>query len=203
MNLIELIIDLAQQNKYPLLFIIYLIEGPISGFISAIIASTGGLNIFIVFTLLVTGEIGADIVYYYIGKYSSETKLNKKLAKYEDRGILKEIKETFARQPVKALIFIKTVMFIAIPSLLLIGRYRSLEIKKFLLWTTIICLVKDITVLFLGYGLGISLEVFLKGYDIYRIIAIILTLLVIGYILFKVNRDKIEKFTINLLRNIK
>ena len=82
MNLIEFIIILAQQGKYPILFIIYLIEGPIAGFISALIASTGSLNIFIVFLLLITAEIGADIVFYYIGKNSSETRFNKLLGAY-------------------------------------------------------------------------------------------------------------------------
>ncbi len=202
MNLPEIILTLAQQGKYPILFIVYLIEGPIAGFISALIASTGALDIVTVFILLVIGEIGADIVYYYIGKSSSEQKINRILAKYEKNGVLKVIKETFNRSPIKALIFVKSVMFIAIPSLLLIGRYQSMKIKKFVIWTTIICVTKDITVLLLGYFLGLSLESFVQGYNIYRIIGIILAIVGVGYILYNSHQEQIESFAIKSLEKI-
>mgnify|MGYP001121167393 CR=1 FL=1 len=203
MSLIDIIISLTEQNKYVLLFILYLIEGPIAGFLSALIASTGKLDIFLVFTLLVTGEIGADIIYYYIGKNSSETRFNKMISKYEKDGVLKVIKDTLNRSPVKALIFVKSVMFIAVPSILLIGRYQTMKIKKFAIWTTIICFIKDITILSLGYGLGISLETFLNGYNIYKSVGLILAILAIGYIIYTTYKDKIKKSAINLLKNMK
>jgi membrane protein DedA with SNARE-associated domain len=202
MNLADIILTLAQQGKYPILFIVYLIEGPIAGFISALIASTGALDIVTVFLLLVTGEIGADIVYYYIGRSSSDQRINKILAKYEKDGVLKVIKDTFNRSPIKALIFVKSVMLIAVPSLILIGRYQSMKIKKFAIWTTIICVTKDITVLLLGYSLGLSLESFVQGYNIYRIIGIILAIVGVGYILYRTYQEKIESFAIKSLKRI-
>ncbi|KUK76807.1 MAG: hypothetical protein XD93_0707 [candidate division WS6 bacterium 34_10] len=202
MNLPDIILTLVQQGKYPILFIVYLIEGPIAGFISALIASTGSLDIITVFLLLVTGEIGADIIYYYIGKSSSEQKINRILAKYEKDGVLKVIKDTFNRSPIKALIFVKSVMFIAVPSLILIGRYESMKIKKFAIWTTIICITKDTIVLLLGYSLGLSLESFVQGYNIYRIVGIILAIVGIGYILYKSYQEQIESFAINSLKRI-
>jgi membrane protein DedA with SNARE-associated domain len=202
MNLPDIILTLVQQGKYPILFIVYLIEGPIAGFISALIASTGSLDIITVFLLLVTGEIGADIIYYYIGKSSSEQKINRILAKYEKDGVLKVIKDTFNRSPIKALIFVKSVMFIAVPSLILIGRYESMKIKKFAIWTTLICITKDTIVLLLGYSLGLSLESFVQGYNIYRIVGIILAIVGIGYILYKSYQEQIESFAINSLKRI-
>ncbi len=202
MNLPDIILTLVQQGKYPILFMLYLIEGPIAGFISALIASTGALDIITVFLLLVSGEIGADIVYYYIGKSSSEQKINRILAKYEKDGVLKVIKDTFNRSPIKALIFVKSVMFIAVPSLILLGRYQSMKIKKFVIWTTIICITKDITILLLGYSLGLSLESFVQGYNIYRIVGIILAIVGIGYILYKSYQEQIESFAINSLKRI-
>jgi membrane protein DedA with SNARE-associated domain len=203
MDLTELIISLAEQGKYFLLFVLYLIEGPIAGFISALIASTGKLDIVTIFILLVTGEIGADIIYYLLGRSSSETKFNRMIAKYEKDGVLKVIRETFNRSPVKALIFVKSVMLIAVPSLLLIGRYQSMKFKKFAIWTTIICIVKDVTVLTLGYGLGLSLETFLDGYNIYKLVGIILAVIAVLYMIFMTYREKIENLTINSLKNIK
>lgn len=202
MDIINTVITLAQEGKYPLLFIIYLIEGPVAGFISALIAATGSLNIYIVFLLLIIAEIAADIFYYYLGKRSSEKRINKMLSKYEKGGVLKTIKEAFNRRPIRSLIFIKSVMIIAVPSLVLIGRYQSMKMKKFLFWTTIICLVKDITILVLGYSVGITLETFLYGYNIYKVIGVILAIIGVGYIIYTAYKEKINRYIVNSLKKI-
>jgi membrane protein DedA with SNARE-associated domain len=78
-----------------------------------------------------------------------------------------------------------------------------MKFGKFFFWATLVCLLKDFTVLFLGFGLGISLESFLGGYDIYRIVGIILALLAVAYILFTAYREEIEDFTVKTLKKIK
>jgi membrane protein DedA with SNARE-associated domain len=203
MNQISIITDMALQGKYLFLFLIYLIEGPIAGFISAMVSSTGQLNIYIVAFLLVSGEIGADIVYYFLGQKSSEKRINKKLRKYEDSKILTSIQNVLNQHPVRTLIFAKTVGNIAVPTILLIGRYKLLKFKNFLLWATIVCFLKDFLVLFFGYSLGISLESFLDGYDMYKFVGIIISLLVILYILYIANKDKTDQFIVKSLKNIK
>jgi membrane protein DedA with SNARE-associated domain len=203
MDIIDIVTKVALQGKYFWLFIIYLVEGPISGFVTAVIASTGQLNIFVIGLLLISGEIGADLIYYFIGKNLSESKINKKLKKYEKKGFINAIKEVLDKHPVRALAFAKSVAFIAVPTIILLGRYKSMKFPKFLLWTTLICLIKDLTVLFLGYGLGISLDTFLGGYNIYKIVGIILALIAIGYIIFRANKTKIENFVVNSLKNIR
>jgi membrane protein DedA with SNARE-associated domain len=203
MNQISIITDMALQGKYLFLFLIYLIEGPIAGFISAMVSSTGQLNIYIVAFLLVSGEIGADIVYYFLGQKSSEKRINKKLRKYEDSKILTSIQNVLNQHPVRTLIFAKTVGNIAVPTILLIGRYKLLKFKNFLLWATVVCFLKDFLVLFFGYSLGISLESFLDGYDMYKFVGIIISLLVILYILYIANKDKTDQFIVKSLKNIK
>jgi membrane protein DedA with SNARE-associated domain len=203
MNQISIVTDMALQGKYLFLFLIYLIEGPIAGFISAMVSSTGQLNIYIVAFLLVSGEIGADIVYYFLGQKSSEKRINKKLRRYEDSKILTSIQNVLNQHPVRTLIFAKTVGNIAVPTILLIGRYKLLKFKNFLLWATIVCFLKDFLVLFFGYSLGISLESFLDGYDMYKFVGIIISLLVILYILYIANKDKTDQFIVKSLKNIK
>jgi membrane protein DedA with SNARE-associated domain len=203
MNQISIVTDMALQGKYLFLFLIYLIEGPIAGFISAMVSSTGQLNIYIVAFLLVSGEIGADIVYYFLGQKSSEKRINKKLRRYEDSKILTSIQNVLNQHPVRTLIFAKTVGNIAVPTILLIGRYKLLKFKNFLLWATVVCFLKDFLVLFFGYSLGISLESFLDGYDMYKFVGIIISLLVILYILYIANKDKTDQFIVKSLKNIK
>jgi membrane protein DedA with SNARE-associated domain len=203
MNQISIVTDMALQGKYLFLFLIYLIEGPIAGFISAMMSSTGQLNIYIVAFLLVSGEIGADIVYYFLGQKSSEKRINKKLRRYEDSKILTSIQNVLNQHPVRTLIFAKTVGNIAVPTILLIGRYKLLKFKNFLLWATIVCFLKDFIVLFFGYSLGMSLESFLDGYDMYKFVGIIISMLVIVYILYIANKDKTDQFIVKSLKNIK
>lgn len=203
MDFIDLVIEFAQQSKYPILFLIYLIEGPVAGFISAFVASTGGLNIYIVFLLFITAEIAADIFFYYLGRGISDSRLDKWLSKYEERGILKILKETFNKNPTKALLFTKFTSLIAVPSLILIGKYKSLSAGKFFLYTTIICIIKDITILLMGYGLGITLGNFLVMYDTYKIVGIILSVIAIAYIVFKAYQTKFEGYYLKVLKRIK
>ena len=202
MELVNIILSLAEENKYIILFFVYLVEGPNAGFISAMLSATGKLNIFIVGALLIIGEIGADLVYYFLGKSLSESKLQKRLAKYEQTEFLQNVKQMLNKSPIKVLAFIKTIGIIAIPSLILIGKYQSLKPKKFILWTTIICLIKDLTILLSGYLLGLTTETFLTGYSMYKIVGIVLTIIVLGYLVIQLNKKKIEEVILKILKKI-
>jgi membrane protein DedA with SNARE-associated domain len=202
MKLLNLIISLAEDGKYIILFFVYLVEGPAAGFISAMLSAAGKLNIYIVAALFVIGEIGADLFYYYLGKSIPESKLQKKIAKYENKEFLTNVKIVLKRNPIKVLAFIKTIGVIAVPSLILIGKYQSLKPKKFILWTTIICLIKDLTILLSGYFLGLSTEAFLEGYGIYRVIGVVLTVIILVYLFLKLNKEKVEEITLKILKRI-
>ncbi|MDD3474492.1 MAG: hypothetical protein PHP08_01140 [Candidatus Dojkabacteria bacterium] len=202
MKLLNLIINLAEESKYIILFFVYLIEGPNAGFISAMLAAAGKLNIYIVAALLILGEIGADLFYYYIGKTLSETKLQKRISKYDKGEFLTNVKELLKKSPVKALAFIKTVGVIAVPSLILIGKYQSLKPKKFVFWTIVICLIKDLTILISGYFLGLSTETFLEGYGIYKVVGVVLTVIILGYLFLQLNKEKVEEITLKILKRI-
>jgi membrane protein DedA with SNARE-associated domain len=77
-----------------------------------------------------------------------------------------------------------------------------MKIKKFAIWTTIICITKDTIVLLLGYSLGLSLESFVQGYNIYRIVGIILAIVGVGYVLYLTYQEKIESFAIKSLKRL-
>ncbi len=203
MDFIDLIIQLAQESKYPLLFLIYLIEGPIAGFVSAFIASTGILNIYIVFVLLLIAEYAADIFYFLLGRRISDTEFNKRLSKYEQKGFLKILKDSFAKTPALALAFVKAVGVIAVLSIILMGKYNSMSFKKFSIFSLIFCIIKDTLIVTMGYGLGISLGDFLAGYNIYKIVVWILTVLLVLFVLFKANESKIERKIFTLLSKLK
>ena len=202
MQLVNLILNLAQENKYIILFFVYLIEGPNAGFISAMLAATGEVDIFIVSILLLIAEIGADLFYYYLGKTLSETKLQKKISKYERGGLLANIKKLLQRSPIKALVLAKSIGFIAVPTIILIGKYQTIKPKKFILWTSVTCLIKDSIILMSGYFLGLSSETFLIGYSTYKVVAVVIAIIILVYILLRLNREKIEKVTLKILKRV-
>ena len=202
MQLLNLILTLAEENRYLILFFVYLVEGPIAGFVSAMIASVGELNIFIVSILLILAEVGADLFYYFFGKTLSESKLQESISKYEEKEYFKNIKDLLTKKSVKALAFVKIIGFIAVPTIIIIGNYQILKPKRFFLWTTIICLIKDLLILLSGYFLGISTEIFLAGYNIYRIVGIVLTLIILLYIFLQINKEKVGEFTLKILKKV-
>ena len=202
MRLINLILSLAEKNRYIILFFVYLVEGPTAGFISAMLASAGKLNIFIVSILLILAEIAADLFYYFLGKTLSESKLQKKISKYEKGGLLVNTRKLLQKSPVKVLAFAKSIGFIAVPTIILIGKYQTIKPKKFVLWTSVISLIKDSIILILGYFLGISSETFLTGYSIYTIVGVVITVIILGYILFQLNRGKVEEIILKILKRV-
>ncbi|MCD4811581.1 hypothetical protein K8R14_03190 [bacterium] len=203
MDFFTLVTELAQQSKYTLLFIVYLLEGPVAGFISAFIATTGQLDISIAFPLLILAEIIADLFFYYLGRRLSNGGLNKKVKKYEQNNLLRVIKEILLTHPIRALIAIKVISVIAIPGLILIGKYKSLKVQTYLLWVSIICLIKNSVVSLMGYGLGIGVGDFLAIYDIYMRVVIVAGVVVVGYVLVRAYQDKIEKGLLTVLRKMK
>ncbi|MCD4756286.1 hypothetical protein K8R20_01575 [bacterium] len=203
MDFLTLITELAQQSKYILLFIVYLLEGPVAGFISAFIATTGQLDISIAFPLLILAEIVADMFFYCLGRWLSNIKLNKKVKKYEQNNLLRVIKEILFTHPIRALIAVKVISVIAIPGLILIGKYKSLKVQTYLLWVSIICLIKNFIVSLMGYGLGIGIGDLLEIYDVYMRVVVVAGVVVIGYILVRAYQDKIEKVFLTVLRKMK
>jgi len=200
MDIVNIVLEIAKINKYSLLFVIYLIEGPVAGFVSAMVAVAGDLNIWIVFALLIIAEIIADVFFYYLGRGMSNGKLSKRL-KGIDNEFLNELNRVTKKSFFKVILVLKVTSIIAIPGLIYLGNIKVVKDKKFLLYTSLICLVKDATILALGYCMGLELNRFLEIYNVYKIVGIILLSTTIIYLIIRIYRHQIRNAVTNIIKN--
>ena len=194
---IETIISVVESAKYPLLFLIYLIEGPVAAFLSSIAASLGHLDIRIVWLLVVFAEVFADYFFFYLGKKSTNTKVMRKVNELNNDW-MKEIKRLASENLLFILFILKFVGPLYLPGFLYLGGSRQVQDSRFLLYASIICILKDTGIMFLGYVLGLELSQFEDIYQTYQLIGILGSIVLIILFLVKVYNKQIlegvEKF---------
>jgi membrane protein DedA with SNARE-associated domain len=117
--------------------------------------------------------------------------------------LLKELK----RSSQKGFFFVLTVLKIspfAVPGLIYLGSIKVASTKKLLLYTTIVSLITNTIIVFLGYKTGMKILEFTRVYNLYQFIGIILLILLFVSLLIRVYKKEIEEFVAKFLkRNIK
>ena len=77
MPTLQQIFLLLLQYKYYLLLPIAIFEGPIITIIAAFLAAQGYLNVYLVFAVVVLGDVLGDMLYYAVGKYGGKKFINR------------------------------------------------------------------------------------------------------------------------------
>ena len=144
------ILSLMISYRYFLILPIAIIEGPIVTVIAAFLASQGYFNIFLVYLIVVLGDIIGDLIYYFIGKLGKNHKL---LNRLELNGRMGEVKIYLKENPGKTLLFGKLTHSAGF--IILIGAgAANVPMKKFLLYNLIGTSVKSLVFLLVGYFTG-------------------------------------------------
>lgn len=150
---------ILEHYKYFLIFPIMIIEGPIIAVISGFMAYLGFLNIFILYPLLVFGDLIGDSLYYAIGKYCSRFMWVRKLLSYMGYNEKSEefLKSHFEKHMAKTLLLAKlshglggTVQVTAGIARVDFPPYISIELVG--------TMIKTLFLLVLGFYLGNSYE---------------------------------------------
>lgn len=196
---IDTILELIQSAKYPLLFVIYLLEGPTAAFLSSVAASMGQLNILYVFPLVIIAEVMADYFFFYLGKKSSNTKIVKKINEL-DNDLMVEIKRLSKEEFLKVLLILKVASFLYLPGFLYLGASKAVKDSKFIISATIVCLIKDSVIMALGYFVGLELSKFEEIYNIYKAVGIMLLVVIAIALLHKVYNKQIKEFFLNVIK---
>lgn len=153
------VLVILEHYKYFLIFPIMVIEGPIIAVISGFMAYLGILNIFLLYPLLVLGDLIGDSLYYAIGKYCSRFRLVKKLVFYLGYSEKSEefLKSHFDKHMTKTLLLAKlshglggTVQVTAGIAKVNFPQYISIELVG--------TMIKTLFLLVLGFYLGNSYE---------------------------------------------
>jgi membrane protein DedA with SNARE-associated domain len=144
---------LLREYGYALLFILALVEGPIVTVLGAFLAAQNYFNIFIVYGVVVTGDLVGDILYYAAGRFG-RTHLLERFSGFT--GLSPErltwLERYWESHGAKALIVAKYTQtgFIALPAA---GAAR-MPIGPFLLYNLAATLPKAFALCVLGYLFG-------------------------------------------------
>lgn len=175
-------------HGYLLFFIAALIEGSLVTIAAGIVAALGYYNIFIIIGLSVLGDIGGDLIYYFIG-YKSRKILSSRFFRY--LGLtqyhIEKIEKMVGSHLNRALIIVKFSPLIGPPGLIVIGA-AHVPFKKFFKSALSISIPKTLFFALIGFYSGqtyLRLSMVIKSHE-YLLIGVISTVLLIYAIYQKI-----------------
>ncbi len=181
MNL-STVTQLFSHFGYWIIFPISIIEGPIITIISGFLVSLKLFNLYIIFFVLVIGDLAGDTLYYLLGRYGGQWFLKyfgKRIGATPERILF--IEKHFNKHDWKFFLFGKTH---AIGSLLLfVAGVIKIKYFRFILYNTIGTIPKTILFLAIGFYFGETYSASAKYLNYFSLIWLSLSLiLIIGYI---------------------
>jgi membrane-associated protein len=152
---IEAIAPLILHYRYWILLPLATFEGPIVTFLAGTLVALGYFNIFVVYLLLLLGDIVPDISYYFFGRYGNRKKL---ISRYAAKiGIGDEhfdtIRRLWHKHPGKTMFFTKFAYGLSTPFLVSAG-IVGMSPGRFLRSSVPISLANVGILLMLGYYFG-------------------------------------------------
>jgi len=185
------ILLLLSKYKYLILFPIAVLEGPFAAIIVGFLSSSGIFNIFIVYLVLVFGDMVGDSLYYFLGRLSGSS-----VAKHGHRfGITTEKLETakkyFGDYHHQALIISKLAYGIGVSGIVAAGVLK-ISYRKFIKTCAYIALIQSACLVLIGFLFGHAYLQIEQYLNIYAKIVLIVALILIGYFVFTKIKRKIK-----------
>ena len=185
------VLALLIQYKYLILFPIAVIEGPFTAIIVGFLASSNVFNIFLVYFVVVLGDMVGDSLYYFLGRLSGSS-----IIKHGGRlGITSEkievAKQYFADYHHRTLIISKLAYGVGISGLVAAGILK-ISYKKFIKTCLYIALIQSAFLISIGFLFGHAYLQIEKYLNTYAKIVLIVALILVGYFAFSKIKSKIK-----------
>ena len=148
------ILALLATYAYATLFPLSVVEGPIVTVLGGYLASQGYVNVFLVYTIVVAGDITGDLAWYAAGRWSRMgigARWGKYIGVTPDR--LQRIEKHFERHSGKTLLLGKLAQGLGPLALLGAGATR-MRPGRFLAFNLLATLPKSLVLLLVGYFFG-------------------------------------------------
>lgn len=175
------ILSFVGSNSYFFIFLLMIFEGPIVTLVTSFLASLGYFNVFLILFLAILGDLVADIVLFYIGRFGKLSFLAKKYKKKQPQ--LSKVKTLMLDNPFKALLLIKITAPLA-PFGLIFAGTTKMKTLTFVTYATIISLLNKTVYTVLGYFAGVSIIYFFSNTQyaqfILPLIVILIFLVILG-----------------------
>ncbi len=158
MDHLNFLIAFIIEYRYLVILPIAIIEGPIITVIAAFLASQGYFNIFLVYLIVVIGDLVGDFFYYGIGRFGhtiARTKLGRKLGIKEHH--LDKITHHYNIHSGKTLLAGKWTQTLGVFVLAGAG-VAKMPVGRFLLYITMATLPKSLLLVLIGYYVGYAFQ---------------------------------------------
>ncbi len=180
------IIAFILHYRYLVILPVAILEGPIITVIAAFLAAQGYFNIFIVYIIVVIGDLAGDLMYYGIGRFGhtiAKSKIGQKLGVKDHH--LDKVSSHYQEHSGKTLLFGKLTHSMGMVVLTTAGVAR-MPIWKFLWYNLIGTLPKSLLFTLLGYYVGYAFQKINSILDkaVY-IIGIVIVLAIAGYFIHR------------------
>ena len=190
MNIFNLsyVLNLLALYKYIIIFPISIIEGPMITILSGLLASIGSVNLYIVYIVLVLGDVIGDCVYYGIGRYGRNPAM-----KYVDRFFkidedkLPHFEKRFKDHETSILLLGKTQPIGSI--VLATAGFVKMDFKKFVLVSLLGTMIKTAVLLAVGFYFGKAYNS-IDSYITKISLVLVLVLIIGGFIYYMRQKSK-------------
>ena len=181
-------ITLLITYKYLLIIPLAIIEGPIVSVICGFLITLGFFNPFIIFIIMIVGDIIGDGMYYYIG-YSGG-----KLLRYFkiSEAKIEKAKKYFHENHHKAIILSKLIHGVGFTGLVAAG-VLHMPYKRFFKACIIVSIIQSIVMLTIGIAFGHAYTIVGKLLNFYSAIASVLALAAAILAIFQNYKKRINK----------
>ncbi|HAM37610.1 TPA: hypothetical protein DCP42_02760 [Patescibacteria group bacterium] len=203
MDLVALITQIISTAKYPVIFLMFFVDGSSTNFIASTLAGSGLLNIWIIGGAAIVIEMCVDMFYFLLGRKVSDAQIIKKFTDKNKSEFIKTLDGAYKAHPGITLMTIKFAGPLAIPGILYMGKVKALSILQFIKYALIVAGTRAALLSFLGYMVGKGVGEFAKVYDIFKVLGIVVLIAVIIFIIYKTYQKKIEKWILNIFKKIK
>jgi membrane protein DedA with SNARE-associated domain len=153
------LLALVLKYRYWIIFPIACIEGPIFSFLVGTLAGLGYFDVFLVYPIVVAGDLIPDTFLYYLGRYGKRAAL---IAKYGGmigvtEGHFEVIERVWHTHPRKTMLMAKLALGLSTPFLVSAG-LAGIPVRVFYSVAVPVALLQHVVLLTLGYHFGTSYE---------------------------------------------
>ncbi|MBU6321618.1 MAG: DedA family protein [Patescibacteria group bacterium] len=181
------VIVLLHQYGYVFLFVIAVLEGPIITIIGAFLAAQGFFNVFIVFGVVVAGDLAGDLLYYSVGRFGRVAALERlglRIGLSPER--FERLEKYFEAYGAKAMFYAKYTQtgIIALPAA---GAAR-MPVVSFVWYNLLGTLPKSLGLVLVGYFFGYAYKQIDSVFARASVVLFALACIVGAYVFMRQNR---------------
>ncbi|PIN69209.1 hypothetical protein COV93_06390 [Candidatus Woesearchaeota archaeon CG11_big_fil_rev_8_21_14_0_20_43_8] len=159
------ILGILQAHGYFIMFLLIMLEGPIFTYVAAFAASLGTFSVSLVLLISICANFSSDLVYYFAGRLGSGKTIKGYVHRILGEKKITRLENLLKHSPARTLAVIKLTPPLPVPGLILAG-FIGMPLKRFMLYSSILCAGYASILTFLGYFSGMAFWI-LSGYAKY------------------------------------